>query len=326
MIITHKLEMDLCRRDRMPGMDAVQGDANTRVLELTLFENGTPWNIPEGASVWMRFCRSDGVKGIYDTLPDGTAAWAAEENVLSVTLTPQMLAAAGTVLAQIELVQGSASVASFPVQITVERNVAADVVGMEDYVNMLQWMQAELDSLLAEARDSGDFDGPQGPQGPQGEPGLSAYEQAAAAGYPGTEAEFAAMLNTPCLPLSGGTMTGFLDMGGQVLTGLAAPENDTDAATKTYVDDKRITGIVMARLTGWSEEAPYTQAITVAAIRGGEWIRMEPVYTVNLEADLAAKADFDCISYVIAMEKQLYLVCLEKKPEADMKLYVEAIR
>ena len=40
------------------------------------------------------------------------------------------------------------------------------------------------------------------------------------------------------LPLSGGTMTGDIIMGSNNITGLSAPTEETDAATKAYVDSK----------------------------------------------------------------------------------------
>lgn len=54
--------------------------------------------------------------------------------------------------------------------------------------------------------DLGSVRGPQGPQGPQGSAGQSAYQQAVAAGYTGTEAQFYAALvtlkNAPFMPAS----------------------------------------------------------------------------------------------------------------------------
>lgn len=43
--------------------------------------------------------------------------------------------------------------------------------------------------------------------------------------------------DTSRLPLAGGTMSGDIDMGGNGITGLPTPTNNSDAATKQYVDD-----------------------------------------------------------------------------------------
>lgn len=326
MMITHKLDMDLQQRGMLPRIDVVQGDANTRELELSLYSNGELWNVPEDASVWMRYCKSNGTKGVYDTLADGTSAWKAAENVLTMILEPQMLTEEGMVLAQVEIVQGADSLATFTIHILVERNVAADVVASEDYVNMLQWMEAELDKLLAQARDSGDFDGPQGIQGPKGEPGTNAYTCAVEAGYKGTEAEFWNMIITSCLPLAGGTMAGTLNMGGQALSGLAEPTAGTDAATKNYVDGKRVVTSVVLQAANWSDTAPYSQTVSVGTVVLGDWINMLPSYYHKLEDDLKIKAAFECISYATAQRNRITMTCLERKPEINFTVYLESMR
>lgn len=323
MIITHKLEMDLQQRGMLPRIDVVQGDANTRVLELTLFSNGEVWNVPEDAAVWMRYCKSDGTKGVYDTMPDGTAAWNAVENVLTVVLAPQMLTAAGAVLGQVEIVQGVASLATFTIQISVDRNVAAGAVQSEDYVNMLQWMEGELDKLLEQARDSGDFDGP---QGPQGESGLSVFEYAAAAGYEGTEEEFAQMLITPCLPLNGGNMAGDIAMGGMKVTGLGTPEASSDAVTKAYADAKRQVITLTLAASNWTEEAPYTQTLVVPGIKASDLPRMEPFYTGVTDTDALLYAVFSCISYGVPQDNRMSFYCMESRPESGIKLLLEVLR
>ena len=323
MIITHKLEMDMTNRRDPDWIHVVQGDSNTRLLELTLYSGGEAWPVPEGAAVFLRYCKSDGTKGIYDTMPDGSCAWTAEENRITLALAPQVMTVAGAVVAQVELVEGTDTLATFSMVIHVERDPAVGVLKSEDYIHMLDWMELELEKLLTQARDSGEFTGPQGEKGDTGD---SVFEYAQNAGYGGTEAEFALQLVTPALPLAGGTMTGTLDMGGQALTGLAEPSETSDAATKAYVDARRTIAVTVLKSTLWSEELPYTQTVSALGIRLGDFIRLEPNYKLYLEQDLAMKAALDCISYVNALDNRIMAVCLENKPETDLEVYVEGIR
>jgi hypothetical protein len=48
MIVTTKVKMDIVRKEILPRIDAVQGDANTRTLELLLYAQGKIWTVPEG--------------------------------------------------------------------------------------------------------------------------------------------------------------------------------------------------------------------------------------------------------------------------------------
>lgn len=320
MIITHKLEMDLLNREPLQQICAVQGDSNTRVLELSLLSGGAAWTVPEDAAVWMRYCKSDGTKGIYDTLPDGSTAWSIEANKITVTLAPQMLTVPGLVQAQAELVRGISTLATFTIPICVERNPAAGVLKSEEYINMLQWMESELDRLLLQAKESGEF------TGPSGEDGAGVFEYAQEAGFVGTEDEFAEMLITPCLPLAGGTMAGAVNMGGQALSGLITPTADKDAATKAYVDQKRYTTTVVLQASAWTEEAPYTQTAMLGVLRYSDWPRVEPVYTGVFATDMQIRAAYNAVSYTIATDKGLYAVCLDSKPETDLTLFVEILR
>ena len=55
-------------------------------------------------------------------------------------------------------------------------------------------LQSATDAALAQAKASGEFDGPQGPAGASGADGKSAYQYAQDGGYTGTETEFAEKL------------------------------------------------------------------------------------------------------------------------------------
>ena len=317
MIVLHKLEMDLTGQGTEEQIHVVQGDANTRVLEIHMHCGGEDWEIPQDAQVRMRYCKSDGKKGVYDTLPDGSCAWSKEENVLTMVLAPQMLTIAGLVLAQIELTEGTDALGTFVFRIRVEENPGAGALGSEDYINMLHWMGEELDRRLEQARDSGDFTGPRGPAGRE------VYDVALDAGYTGTEAEFAQKLITPCLPLAGGTMTGTLDMGGQQLTGLVKPTESTHAATKAYVDGKRSYQYVTLNSNAWTPTAPYMQQVP---IKGNVYITnilATPCYSMVPELDQATRAAWNCIDYVAPYGSGARVVCLDQKPETEITLLLD---
>ena len=341
MKIVHKLEMDLAQRDEIQRIDVVQGDSNTRVLELTLCSNAMPWEPPETVSIWMRYCKSDGTKGVYDTLPDGSVAWNLEGNVIRIDLAPQMLTVSGMVMAQVVLINGSEELATFSVQIHVERNPAAGTMESEDYMNMLQWMDEELENLLAKAKDSGQFDGPQGlqgpegpqgpqgpegPQGPQGESAGSVFEYMVDAGFSGTEEEFQELLMTPCLPLDGGSMQGEVNMAGNTLTGLAEPQADSDAATKAYTDNRLQIKTGVLRKTNWSAVAPYKQTISLNGVGIKDYIKLAPDYTKQYESDLLIKEAWPCISYAYGGSNMVVVMCLEEKPTVNVPVIIEIIR
>lgn len=65
------------------------------------------------------------------------------------------------------------------------------------------------------------------------------------------------------LPKSGGAMTGAIDMGGNRVTGLGAPIATGDAATKGYVDGRKLTATASLTFSGWSGN---TQTVIVSGV------------------------------------------------------------
>lgn len=134
MKVIHNLRMDLARCSCRPIIGAVQGEANARILEVSLYNNGAAWEIPSSTVVEVAFQKPDGTKGIYGVLPDDTPATTFSGNVLSATLAPQMLTCAGAVRATIIFYKdGRETLATFPFTITVEANPAAEAERSEDY-------------------------------------------------------------------------------------------------------------------------------------------------------------------------------------------------
>lgn len=154
MLVTSKLKMDLVNPNPSLSVNAVQGDAYSRILSITFYNGVTPWPIPEGITVAVRYEKPDRTKGYYDTLPDGSSAWSVQENVLTVRLAPQMLTVPGTVNAQIELIQGTHILSTFGLALHVERNPAAGVLKSEDYINWLQWIKEESEEHVSQIQRS----------------------------------------------------------------------------------------------------------------------------------------------------------------------------
>ena len=143
MQILHKLEMDMEIKAPTPWLEIPQGDVNTRRIRFLLMANQMPWYIPEDASVLICFRKSDGTAGEYDTLPDGTLAWEAEGNALSIALAPQVLACEGTVMLYASIRKDEKVLNTFGVEIRVRASGNGEenrIDGSEDYYYMTRVM------------------------------------------------------------------------------------------------------------------------------------------------------------------------------------------
>lgn len=119
MIATTKFSMDLARPGVTPILDAVQEDKYSRELQIGLYTNGVAFPVPEDCAVLIRYGKPDGRGGVYDTMPDGTAAWSISGNEVTVRLAPQVCTVAGKVTLSVTLLHGGAELSCFPVQLNV---------------------------------------------------------------------------------------------------------------------------------------------------------------------------------------------------------------
>ena len=135
MRVVHKLVVHMDDRRCIPCVDAVQLDANTRVLELTLLSGGVAWEVPSGMKVSVAFRKSDGGAGWYDKLPDGNDACSFSGNVVTAVLAPEVLTCAGKteVAVVIQDPETLDQIAAFPVTVMVARNPAAGQGLSNDY-------------------------------------------------------------------------------------------------------------------------------------------------------------------------------------------------
>ena len=275
MIVKHKLRMDLTQNNCKPVVAAVQGEANTRRIDLSLYNRGAAWEIPKGATAAVAFHKPDGTKGLYTKLPDGTPATTISGNTVEATLAPQALTCAGSVMASIVFYNDAMdTLATFPFQIRVEANPAAGADPSDDYYAMgLEQLNSAYADLLdrVQALEQGTEEDPDGPQIPEWaqQPEKPEYTADEVGAIPeGGDAKasvvfqeaHAEIVRADELTITAGdegkkNIT--LWYGGQtsdgsgqvvdivdedhnrpgvILRGLAAPELDDDAANKGYVD------------------------------------------------------------------------------------------
>lgn len=124
--IISKINMELQQRQWQPAVDVVQNDCYMRILELTMTSGGEAWDIPEDASVLIRYLRSDGMSGTYDTLSDGTSAWSAQGNKLNLTLVPEMMTVSGLVQLWVSIIQREQQISTFSVALNVSALSGSD--------------------------------------------------------------------------------------------------------------------------------------------------------------------------------------------------------
>lgn len=175
MIVKLKMKTDLMNQTTRPVVMVPQNDGDCRILEMELYAGQETWQVPEGASVRLYYVRADGTGGSYDAREDGSSAWQVDGNILTMTLVPQMFAVAGNLAAKVEFLLGEKRLNTFDFWIQVVHDCTESAVECENYFNWSAWTNQELERMLVEAKESGDFTGPQGKQGVRGETGVAGY-------------------------------------------------------------------------------------------------------------------------------------------------------
>lgn len=132
-------------------------------------------------------------------------------------------------------------------------------------------------------------------------------------------------VNVDALMRNGGTMTGNIDMAGNGVTGLKAPKNDADAATKSYVDKKRAVFSAVIS-TEWAGDEPYTQTVTVEGLLETDMPHVAPVYDADNTTAKAQREAWGCVSRGVAAADGIQFTCFEDKPETAIPIQIEVMR
>lgn len=104
-----------------------------------------------------------------------------------------------------------------------------------------------------------------------------------------------ALNNLGGLSKAGGTMTGAINMGSKKITNLATPTNNADAATKLYVDGKRLSSATAGTVTLTTSWTNGAQTVDVSGILASDMPHWGIVYGTNVEAEKEAFALVDVL-------------------------------
>lgn len=132
-------------------------------------------------------------------------------------------------------------------------------------------------------------------------------------------------VNVDALMRNGGTMTGNIDMAGNGVTGLKAPKNGADAATKSYVDKKRAVFSAVIS-TEWAGDEPYTQTVTVEGLLETDMPHVVPVYDADNTTAQAQREAWGCVSRGVAAAGGIQFTCFGDKPETAIPIQIEVMR
>ena len=126
------------------------------------------------------------------------------------------------------------------------------------------------------------------------------------------------------LPKAGGTMAGGIDMGGNGLSNVADPAQDTDTVNLRTVKSREPDYVNTEISASWSGTAPYTVTVAVKGVsaRGGD-VHIYPVYSANAAQRTAQREAYNCISLVTPGENQITFTCDEDKPAVAIPIKVE---
>lgn len=149
MIIEHNITIDLTQPGATPRIQIKQGDVISRRVTLHLYTDGEAWTVPEDAEVMIRFHVHDldggeDFEGIYDSLPDGTAAWSISENTISFIPIDTMTARHGIVAADVVLLEETRILSTFNFEFYVNRAPVAETeTNFPDYYNVMSLRQID---------------------------------------------------------------------------------------------------------------------------------------------------------------------------------------
>lgn len=144
MDVVHKISVDF-GKEQIPQRISVMQNDSARKIEVSLYENGAVWNMPDGASAYLAFRRPDGRNLKITSLSDGSAVVSLYDNMATISVPVEVTAMHGAVPLVVVFVDSNGSqIATFPIAISVVENPAVE----SDLASQLT--PKEFDQLLVE--------------------------------------------------------------------------------------------------------------------------------------------------------------------------------
>jgi hypothetical protein len=117
-----------------------------------------------------------------------------------------------------------------------------------------------------------------------------------------------------------------LQMNNNKITGLAEPEENTDAATKQYVDSKHFVSTATLS-TEWSGDvAPYTQTLAIDGILETDNPHIAPIYSSEPTTAVMERAAWAEIYKAETKDGEITFTCFVQKPAVAINMQIEVIR
>ena len=152
-MIEHQIKLDL-KTPQPILLHMKQYDAGSHVIKAELYDEGTPYHIPQDAAVMLRYCKPDGTGGLYDTADIGGAITVSGSTV-SIPVATQVLTTAGKVEAELDLYTGETLLSGFAFQICVHMAVRPDTAMESDnYYNILTQQITAIIAATDKANES----------------------------------------------------------------------------------------------------------------------------------------------------------------------------
>ena len=279
-----RISLDIQDTSSMQVLGCKRGDTN-REIRAILTDRGNPYIIEEGCHVVFTALKPDGNRIYNDCV--------VENNTIHYRFSPQTSNVEGNLECEFKVYDANDEMITSPrFGIQVEQPVFYD----GDIPESDPEFNAITDIVRKTAKEFLE-ENPTQVDPTLSIPGMAAetiatktaIEQVASA----AEEAMAAAENVrgTALMKSGGTMTGAINMGSKKITSLATPTNNNDAANKSYVDGKRLSGTVSLTTT-WSNKA---QEVTVIGITADDMPHWGIVYGDSAEAEKEAFALIDVL-------------------------------